>query len=377
MPVKYRILYLNHPLSEISGAPMSLLALLENLDKETFEPLVALSGPGPLMERIVRLGLATVIIPQHQLKVRNPLPYIKTVFCLRNLIRKRHVDLIHSNMDIGNQYGVVVARLTGIPIVCHTRNMLSERPFRRMFLRYADVLIAISRAVKSSYDEHVSKSQNVAVIHNGVDIGKFSPSYNRQRAFRNRIGIPDDGFVIGHIARICPDKGQETLIDAMSRVVEKHPEARALIVGDTTIDDSESFLFSLKQRIMDRGLSEKVILTGFVENIIDLYADLDIVVLPSKCEPFGRAIIEAMAMGIPVVATQAGGAVEVVDHGVTGLLVPPNDPAQLAEAILRLMESKSVAEQFGANGRKRVERLFSIEENVRKTEQIYLEVLQV
>jgi len=354
---------------------MSLLGLLQNLNKEAFEPLAALPGPGPLEERMADIGVETVIIPQQKLKARNPLPYLKTIYYLVNLIRKRNIDLIHSNMDIGNQYGLVAAKLTGIPIICHTRNILSERPFRRMFLRYADVLIANSHAVAASYGTYVCKSQKVVVIHNGLDLNEFSPNNTRRGIFRRKLKIPDDAFVIGHIARICPEKEQHTLIDAMTHVAQTHLEAYALIVGDTTIDDSAPFLSSLKQRVQEQKLAGRVVFTGFVDNIVDLYAAVDLVVLPSLCEPFGRTLIEAMAMGKPVVATRAGGAIEVVEDGVTGLLVPPENSPQLAEAILKIMEDRGAAREFGANGRKRAERLFSIEQNVRKIEQTYIETL--
>jgi len=374
-PTKHRLLYLNVA-STVSGAEISLLGLLRNLNREIFEPIVALPGPGPLVERMARLGVETVIIPQQKLKARNPFPYLKTVFCLVNLVRGRHIDLIHSNLDIGNQYGVVAARLTGIPIICHTRNLLSERPFRRMFLRYADVLIANSCAVAASYARYIGKSQKGVVIHNGVDLDEFSPSRTRNGVFRGKLGLPDDAFVIGHIGRICPEKGQHILIDAMAKVAKTHSEAHALIVGETVVDNSAAFLMSLKQRVLELGLAERVSFIGFVDNIIDLYADLDLVVLPSLCEGFGRSLIEAMAIGKPVVATRAGGGVEIVEHGVTGFLIQPNDHIQLAEAILKVTENRDAANEFGMNGRRRVEKLFGIEQNVRKTEQVYLETLR-
>ena len=371
---KHRILFLD-PTSAISGAEVSLLGLLRNLNREVFDPLVALPGIGPLFERVARLGVETVIIPQSKLKVSNPLPYLKTVFYLVKLIRERGVGLIHSNMDIGNQYGLVAARLTGIPIICHTRNILTKRPFQRMLLRYADVLIANSRAVKASYAMYVSKSQKVVVINNGVDLDEFSSLHAGIGMFREKIGVPNDAFVVGHIARICPEKGQHTLIDAMALVAKTQSKAYALIVGDTIVDNSTAFLMSLKQRVLEYELADKVIFTGFVDKIVDLYADLDLVVLPSLCEPFGRTLIEAMAMEKPVIASGVGGPLEIVENEVTGFLISPNDPVQLAEAILKVLQDKKLSKKLGENGKERVNRFFTIEENVRKNEQVYLELL--
>lgn len=373
-PAKHRTLYLS-PVYKIAGAEMSLLGMLRNINREVFEPLVALSGPGPLVERIARLGVETVIIPQQKLKPMNPLPYLKTVFSLVNLIRTRQIDLIHSNIGLSNQYGVVAARLTDIPIICHIRDILSKRSFRRMFLGYSDVLIANSHAVASSYAKYVAKSQKVVVIHNGVDLKEFSPICTKSGVFRRKLGLPDDAFIVGHIARICPEKGQHTLIDAMARVAKTHSEVYALIAGNIADHISDAFLMSLKQRVREQGLCERIIFTGFVDNIIELYADLDLVILPSLFEPFGRTLIEAMAMEKPVIAAAVGGPLEVVVEGETGFLVPPNDPDKLAEALLKILQDKELAKRLGENGKERVKRFFTIEEYVRKNEQVYLELL--
>lgn len=373
--MKYKILYINHPLSAISGAPISLLALLRNLNKEVFEPLVALPDSGHLFKLVSQLGVETVVIPQQKLKAKNPFPYLKTVFSLVSLVRKRHVNLIHSNMDIGNQYGVPAAKLTGIPIVCHTRNILGKRPFQRMFLNYSDVLIANSNAVAASYSKYVSRLQKIKVIYNGADLNEFSPSSTRRGMFRTRLGISEDAFIIGNIARICPEKGQHYLIDAMSEVTKKHSEVYAVIAGDTVIDDSAAFLMSLKKRVLEYGLTDKVIFIGFVENIIDLYADLDLVVLPSLCEPFGRVLIEAMSMEIPVIANRSGGPMEIVEDGQSGFLVDTSNTKTFADAIIRLLNDQPLCKKMGKRGREIVEKKFSIQTNVRNIESVYKSLL--
>lgn len=137
LPAKFKILYLN-PVSVVSGAEISLLELLRNINTDIFEPLVA-------------------------------------------------------------------AMLSGIPIICHTRNILGQRPFRRMFLNYADVLMANSRAVAASYAEYLEKSDKLVVIHNGVNLNDFSPVRTKFEMLRKKLGLPDNAFVIGHIARICPE----------------------------------------------------------------------------------------------------------------------------------------------------------------------------
>jgi len=268
---------------------------------------------------------------------------------------------------------MIAAKLVGIPVITHTRNILGKRAFQRMFLRGADVLIANSRAVADSYARYVSKGQRVESIHNAVDTKYLYLAESCDS--RSRFKINSSEFVIGQIARIHPSKGQDVFIRALAQVVETHPNVRALIVGDTVIDNSDWFLDELKQLVKELDLVDKIIFTGFVEDIVEIYRSLDLVVLPSKSEGFGRTIAEAMAMSKPVVATKVGGLPELILDGETGILIPPEDSNAFAEAILRVIENRQLASELGINGRRRVEDYFSIENNVRETEQVYMSLL--
>ena len=366
------ILYLNHTV-EIGGAEISLLLLLRNLDKQCFHPIVVLPCSGPLQDRLASSGIETVTMPLDKIDTRNFLPYLRTVYRLTKFMRQLSIGLVHCNMDICNQYAFIAAKLNGLPLICHTRNILSKRAFRRMFLRWANVLIANSRAVADSYAQYVSKDQRVEIIYNGVDIEQFRPE--RGCSSRSRFNISDDEVVIGQIVQITPNKGQDIFIRALAKIIPTHPNVRALIIGDTVIDDSKWFLEDLKQLVQELGLADKVIFTGFVEDIAEVYRCLDLVVLPSRLEGFGRTLIEGMAMAKPVVATNSGGPREIVVEGETGLLVPYGDSDALAAAILRIVNDPQLAKEFGANGRQRVEEQFSIEKNVRETEQVYMSLL--
>jgi len=365
----YKILYLDS-VSVIGGAERSLLLLLQNINRQHFKPMVVLPERGPLSERIQALGVELKLLPLNKINVRNPLPYMKTVCSLRKILLTRRIDLLHCNTGICNQYGMITAKLVGLPVVTHTRNILGKRAFQRMFLGGADVLIANSRAVADSYAQYVSKNQGVEIIYNAVDTKYFRP--DEECNSRSRYNISDSEFVIGQIAQITPNKGQDIFIRALAQVVPIHPNVRGLIVGgNTIIDDSDWFLDDLKQLVRELGLVDKVIFTGFVKNMVNLYRCLDLVVLPSKSEGFGRTIAEAMAMTKPAVATKVGGLPEIIVEGKTGLLVPPGDSKALADAILKVVENPELARKFGIYGRKRVEELFTVESNVKKTEQVY------
>lgn len=370
----YNILYIDH-YSYIYGSENSLLELLANLGRNKFFPLVTLPGPGPLVKKVSALGIKCEIVPLKPLKLRNPIPYLSTVISLIKLIRRYDIELIHANVDIATQYALPAAKIMKIPIVSFTRNFLTPRGFGRMFLNYSDVLVANSKAVMESYLPPRNKKQKRFVIYNAVDCDTLFP-FGDNNKFRLKWGIPADTFLISVIGRITPAKGQHILLNAMEQLRTKVPAFHIVIVGDTKIEKHDWYFDQLKKLSKSIGLKEHVTFTGHLENIIPLLNAIDLLVLPTFKEPFGRVLIEAMAMKKPVIATSAGGPLEIVKDGNSGLLVPPKDSGALAKAILRIVGDKEYAGLLGRNGQKRVHNLFSIGENVRKIQQVYLNLLK-
>lgn len=368
----HNILYLNR-VSEIGGAAQSLLLLLSGLDRDRFCPMVVLPSPGPLADRLQALDIETIFIPLNRLRWRNPFPYLKTVSRLVALLRNRRFDLVHANIGFCNQYAAVAARLTGTPSICHVRNIKSRVSFWEHGLWLAHVLIANSQATLDSVRGRARKAQRVELVYNGVDLTQFAPRGDRH--FRQQLGLGEETFVLGMVGRVTTEKGQHTFIRSLQAVFERQSDACALIVGDVVIDGTQEYLKQLKRMVSELGLSANVLFTGFVEDTPAVYDSIDLLVMPSVAEPFGRVLIEAMAMQKPVIATRAGGALEVVDEEVTGLLVPPDRPDSLAEAIMRIMGNEVLGKKMGVQGRKRVERLFSSKQNVARTESIYQDIL--
>lgn len=369
----HKILFIDH-YSYIYGSENSLFELLSKIDRNRFLPVVALPTDGPLLQKISKLGIKCERTPLSQLKLRNPLPYLATVLGLLWLIHKHEINLIHTNVDIATQYALPAARITRRPIISFTRNFLSPRGFRRMFLGYSDVLIANSRAVMGTYLPPKNTRQKRHVIHNAIDPEVYRP-LSSNNGFRSKWGIPSDSFIIAVVGRITPPKAQHIFLEALARIKEQLPQFHALIVGDTQIEGDDWYLENLKDFVHKSGLAENVTFTGYIGEIIPLLNSIDLMVLPTLKEPFGRILIEAMAMKKPVISVARGGPLEILQDGVTGIFVPPKDAQSLAEAILRIINDRALAKRLGENGRKRVKAFFDIRENVFKIEQIYLEVL--
>ena len=380
--MKYNVLYLNKS-AEIGGSETSLLLLLRYLDRDVYHPIVVLPSNGPFLDQLHQIGVKVIAIPLGNiyLKGRNPLPYLTTVFRLVKIIRSEKIRLVHSNNHTSNQYGAIAAKLCGIPIVCHMREMNSRSNVNRALLPLADKLIANSVAVAQSYLAYRKEANKITVIYNGLDLANWPLKESNDADYRQRMNISANTFVMAIIGGIYGEKGHDILIRALAKVAERCENFYLLIVGPTEEDASASYqldktyLRELRWLVADIGLRQRVIFTGTQRDIAAVYRSLDLLVLPTLREGFGRVLIEAMAMQKPVVASQVGGVPEVVEDGVTGFLVPPGDPKALARAILKVMLNKELAIELGKNGRSRVERMFVIEEHIPEMEKVYLELL--
>jgi glycosyltransferase involved in cell wall biosynthesis len=170
-------------------------------------------------------------------------------------------------------------------------------------------------------------------------------------------------------------KGYEELLDAMGEVAREGFDVKLAIVGEAIYQNSGVYKRKILMKANSAGLKDKIIFTGFRENIPEILASFDIFVLPSRSEGFGRVNLEAMAMGKPVVSTNVGGIPEVVLDGVTGILVPPGNSKSLSHAIMRLLNDPRLRASMGRKGRKRVEQHFTLHAHVQRIEEIYGETL--
>jgi glycosyltransferase involved in cell wall biosynthesis len=189
------------------------------------------------------------------------------------------------------------------------------------------------------------RPDRVHLVRQGVDLNAYvDVDGRRRRQARAALGLPPEALVAGFVARLVPQKGHRVFFEALRRVVRKQPDVRALVVGDTQADgsDPDGYRSLLRRLVNDLGLAERVVFTGFREDVPDLLAAMDLFVHAALKEPFGTAIVEAMASGKPVIASRTPGPAEIVEDGVTGLLTPPGDAVALSEAILAVLDDSSL-----------------------------------
>jgi teichuronic acid biosynthesis glycosyltransferase TuaC len=272
-------------------------------------------------------------------------------------------DLYHAHWLFPTAWATIRAVAdSDVPVVASARGSdVHTYPVRNRRLRRltreamgaATLVSAVSRALALQARALGPPGMEIEVVHNGVDDRLFCPSSDR-RALRRDLGLPEEGLYWISVCRLHPAKGTAELLGAFTRLAEKSAHVRLLLVGD----GPEAA--SLQRKLMERGLADRVVLAGrrAPEEVARWLQAADAFVLASHAEGLPNVVLEAMASGLPVVATDVGGTNEAVVHGVSGLLVPHREVGALAEAMARVSEDHELAARFGAEARKRVERNF-------------------
>jgi glycosyltransferase involved in cell wall biosynthesis len=262
--------------------------------------------------------------------------------------------------------GTLAASILGKPFVWHLRDLMSKAHFNRVHrclaIGAANVsttsVIANSFATKQAFVESGGRESKVTVIYNGIESEPFNGSDSASsRRIREQLGL-QDASIVGAFSRLAPWKGQHTLIQALETI----PNAHVLLVGDALFESDRSYVEHLHALTKNLQMQDRVHFLGFREDIADVMQACDIVAHTSVSpEPFGRVIVEGMLSARPVIATNAGGAAEIIQDGETGLLVAPGESLTLANAIREILEDPSKSEKLSRNGRQYALRRFTLD----------------
>lgn len=373
--------------SEVGGSDVCLLRLVHALDKRLYQPLVVLPGDGPLIDSLRAAGARVVLLPMMQLRavrslsyqVRYAVRFWPTVLRLARLIRRERVQLVHSN-SLYISYGAWAAMLAGVPHVWHIREIPSLPPqvmraVGSLVVGLSSCVIAMSTAVAEALGQRDPKVQ---VIADGIDVATFR-AVGLTR-IREELGIDARAPLVGFVGRLDPWKGAHVFVRAAERVARESPDTRFVVCGGALAGHSE-YAAGLKALASRLGLDGRLIFTDWrypPERIPEVMAALDVLVHTSvEPEPFGLVLIEAMASCKPVIASRAGGPIEIVEDGVTGILVPPGRHRRLARAILSVIRDPAMAQRLGQAGRARAEQRFRLSNQVRIVESAYGAALAV
>jgi glycosyltransferase involved in cell wall biosynthesis len=246
----------------------------------------------------------------------------------------------------------------------------------RCLVRSVNAFVYISSAVETCYGDRGIPADKGIVVHNPIDVEAFGKS-DGVAELRSELGLSDQDRVVSNIGRLVAWKGQDCFLRAMAMVVRSVPNVKALIVGAPDLTArSQQYCRRLRGLVVELRLSNRVLLTGFRADVARIMAASDVVV-HSACEPepLGRVIVEAMASGCPVIATAAGGVMDIIEEERNGLLVPPGDATSMAEAIVRLLMDRAYAEQIAQQGQQCARESFSVNRHVAAIQQLYEQIL--
>ncbi len=389
-----KVLFLDQSIHD-GGGGRSLFYLLKHLDRSRFDPAVMLPAEqGLLPAKIEKENICPIFRIRHlhaagpgrrydwrwkfldrlvsRIVYHAELLYVS--FCtLPRILRQEQFDILYANNETARLVSLVAGSIAGVKVVWHVRNV-SRNIVWNFLSRFAVVsrVIFISEAQRGLFRVPKSKS---TVIHNGIDTHEFSARHSLKR-LRSDYHIPADALVFAVAGRLLPKKGYADFLRAAVRVRKDSPaNVRFVVIGGARNEAQRKHLRQLESLVSQWELSEIVIFTGFQDDIRPYLMDVDVLVIPSVWnEPFGRTAIEAMALGIPVVAYGVGGLPEIIRDGVTGRLIPARDVDGLTETCLELAHHRARILSMGRRGRDTAERYFSI---AAKTAEVEKELLNI
>lgn len=354
-----------------AGAQRHLLLLLQHLDRDRVDPsLWCLEKTGQLLPDFERLGIPIVDLGFKDANIVS-LRALLAALPLSRRLRRERPHIVHTYLFSANLYGALVGAMARSPALVSSRRDMAWWEISRHLLatRVANRFVARIVAVSESVRRHTIEREGLApervvTIPNGIDLAEFDTARRLESPWRRP---PGSGPVLAMTAGIRPVKGHEYLLAALVLLRPRHPGLRCLLIGGGLRPRREE----LQERIRSLELEEQVVDLGWQTNVAPLLDEIDLFVLSSTSEGQSNAILEAMAAGRPVVATDVGGNPDTVEGGVTGLLVPARSPERLAEAIDSLLADPARARALGANGRERVGRCFSAGAMARRYEDLY------
>lgn len=374
-----RILYLTNRLAP-AGAETFLLNRVGVLDRARFEPFVgALRAGGDLAPAFEREGVPTVTFGAG--KRLDPAVFGR----LYSFLKRERISIIEAHVWYACIVARLVGRAAGVPIVITNEQDVrtGETTHRRDVVfagdattRLSAACVHITRASEQSFREGTPGFLQGGVIRrmipNGIDAGKVAAivAATERKAKRASLGIPEDAFVVGNVARLQPAKGHPYLLQAFATVLRAVPNAHLVLVGWGVSEEA------LRAQAKDLGIDERVHFAGKRLDVYELLATFDVFAFSSVHEGQGIAILEAMAAGVPVVATAVDGIPDMVRHERTGLAVPARDGEALAAGVLRLRADVELAQKLSAAARRLVDDEFSVQAAGRAYDALYEELLE-
>lgn len=327
-----------------------------------------------------RCGVKVITVPDLVRRV-DPLCDIRAFVSLVKIIRQERPTIVHTHTSKAGLLGRLAAFLCRVPVIIHTPHghvfwgyFASWKTslfilLERVFACLTDQIVTLTNQEKKDHiGVRIGREDHFRIIHSGVELKKFSESEIDPPSVRESLGIPHDALVVGTVGRLIPIKGSNFLLEAAGEVIKKRPETIFVFLGEGELQKQ------MEERASQLGIREQVMLLGWRPDVASIMSTYDVFAFPSLNEGMGKALVEAMAMGKPVVASNVSGIRDLVVNGENGFLVPPAQPELLAKRIKYLLENPQIRQAFGMAG-KRMAGGYSADSMVEEIDQLYLSLL--
>lgn len=360
----------------VGGVELGTLRMIQAVEGEEFRNIAfCLKNARAVREMFEGAGVRTAEYEAAEPSYRRPKEYLRTTRNLARQLKEHKVDLMHTADLLAAHRSSLAGLMARLPVVSHIRGRFEEISRRdRSFLLPVRRFVFVSENTRQSFGHKLGAERGV-VIYDGIEVMK-GDAKGAAESVRAEFRIPPGALIVGMVARIAPAKDFPTLIRAAARVVAHYPQTRFLIVGEHSgVESYREHFEEVKRHLKECGVESSFIFTDFREDVERLVAAMDIFVLSTHMEGLPLVILEAMAQGRPVVATNVGGIPEIVRHRETGLLVSHRDDEGLAQALLALLEDKAGREQLGRAGLEFVKENFSLERFSQSVKGLYREVM--
>jgi glycosyltransferase involved in cell wall biosynthesis len=379
---RYRILHLITRL-ELGGAQQNTLFCVERHDRERFEVELMAGAGGMLDDEALAIPDASIHLLPYLKHPIAPLWDLVALFRLWRHFKGGRIDLVHTHSSKAGILGRLAAALAGVPVIIHTAHGWSfndTQPvwLRRLYIalerlaaRFSKRLITVS-SIDREKGLHlgVGRPEQYELLHSGIDQESFRTPDTSREAIRAALGFDRSHKVVGTIACLKPQKAPLDFVRAAAAAHAEDDSLRFFIAGDGELRPQ------LKRLLAELGLQDVVRLLGWRRDVADLLHAMDLFLLPSLFEGLPRAVLQAMAAGVPVVATAVDGTPEVVEDGVTGLLIPPGKPDVAARRTIEMLADDDLRERCVMQARRRLSREFDIHQMVRDLDRLYVGLLE-
>lgn len=356
---------------ENGGAERVLVTLVSGLDSQRFRPVVCcLTKKGRLAAELEARGIP--VVTMH----KRPKIDLTLLFRLRKLMRQQKIDIVHTHVFTANFWGRLAAIFAGVPVlITHEHSTFTvDNRYRRwieavLICRTNKVITVSENLRRRIVSEGRLPPGVVLTIHNGLRLQPPSLNETKRAQLRRELGLEKFDAVIGTVGRLEPRKNYPMLLEAMKRLLARHPRTTLLMVGAGPEEEK------LQQQARDLGINQHVVFAGYRSDISDLLSLMSTFCLSSTTEGISMAILEAMAAGVPVVATQVGGNPEIIPDHKYGLLVPSGDAAALANALAETLSNRDTALKMAKHGQARADEFFSERHMIQRIEELYMQCL--